>query len=244
VPNAAIAAAKIIDSMYNDDGTVAIEGWNEGLKDLSKQERAEIADAVKAFDEDAAREQLGVAQLIGDPDYTLVERTWIRTSLDVTGIKSGYIEGKASIIPHSAWFRVLSRTGPGHDAGKLNKKIMDHVRKHTPWGVKVEMTELDGGDAPFFSEDDLNFLIGKTVLTEFFGQEPRVLYVGGGVPALSHVPDAGGPQLVSFGFQRSDEGFHADNEFMRIASFRKGQRMYARLFHALVDQPPRENRSK
>ena len=82
--------------------------------------------------------------------------------------------------------------------------------------------------------------IRKTVLTEFFGREPRVLYVGGGVAPLAYVPDAGGPQLVSFGFQRSDEGFHADNEFMRIDSFRKGQRAYARLLHALVGQPQRE----
>jgi acetylornithine deacetylase/succinyl-diaminopimelate desuccinylase-like protein len=240
VPNAAIAAAKIIDSMYNDDMTIAIEGWNVGLRDLSKEERAEIAEAVKALDKDAARKKLGVAEFIGDKNYTLVERTWIRTSLDVTGIKSGYTEGKASIIPHSAWFRVLSRTGPGHDAGELNQKIMDHIRKHTPWGVKVEMKSLDGGDAPFFSEDDLGFRIGKAVMTEFYGKPPRVLYVGGGVPALSFVPSEGGPQLVSFGIQRSDEGFHADNEFMRIPSFRKGQRIYAQLLHALVGQPERK----
>jgi acetylornithine deacetylase/succinyl-diaminopimelate desuccinylase-like protein len=240
VPNAAVAASKIIASIFNNDGTVAIEGWNDGLTDLSEKERAEIAEAVKAFDPEAHKKKIGVAEFIGDENYTLVERTWIRTSLDVTGLKSGYIEGKASIIPHSAWFRVLSRTGPGHDAGELNKKIMDHIRKNTPWGVKVEMKELDGGDAPFFSEDDLNFNIGKTVLTEYFGKPPLVLYVGGGVPALSFVPSAGGPQLVSFGFQRSDEGFHADNEFMRIPSFKTGQRAYARLIHALADQPKRE----
>jgi acetylornithine deacetylase/succinyl-diaminopimelate desuccinylase-like protein len=240
LPNAAIAAAKIIASIYNDDGTVAIEGWNEGLQDLSKAERAEIAEVVKSFDEAAHLEELGTARFIGDPDYTTVERTWIRTSLDVTGVKSGYIEGKASIIPHSAWFRVLSRTGPGHDAGELNEKIMDHIRKHAPWGVKVEMTSFDGGNAPFFSEDDLTFKIGKTVMTEFYGQEPLVLYVGGGVPALAFVPDAGGPQLVAFGIQRSDEGFHADNEFMRIPSFRKGQRIYTRLLHAFVGQAKRK----
>ena len=80
---------------------------------------------------------------------------------------------------------------------------------------------------------------GKSTFTEFFGKEPKVLDVGGGVAALSYVPDAGGPGLVSFGFQRSDEGFHADNEYMRIASLRKGQRAYARLLHALVGQPER-----
>jgi acetylornithine deacetylase/succinyl-diaminopimelate desuccinylase-like protein len=226
--------------MWNDAGSVAIEGWDEGLIELSADERAEIAEATKAFNEDSAKKELGIAEFIGDSNYTLVERTWIRSSLDVTGLKSGYTEGAASIIPHSAWFRVQSRTGPGHDAGKQSEKIMAHIREHTPWGVKVEMTSRNGGDAPFFDEDDLNFKIGKTVQTEFFGKEPIVTYVGGGVPALSHVPSAGGPQLVSFGFQRSDEGFHADNEFMRIESFRKGQRMYVQLLHAFVDQPKRE----
>jgi acetylornithine deacetylase/succinyl-diaminopimelate desuccinylase-like protein len=240
LPNAAIAAAKIIDSIWNDDGTVAIEGWNDGLTETSAEERAEIAEATKALNEQAALEQLGAAQFIGDENYTIVERTWIRTSIDVTGIKSGYTDGKASIIPHKAWFRIMSRTGPGHDAAVLNEKIMDHIRENTPWGVQVEMKALSAGNAPYFSPDDLGFKIGKTVQTEFFGKEPRVLYVGGGVPALSYVPDAGGPSLVSFSFQRSDENFHADNEYMRIPSFRKGQRMFARLMHALVGQPERE----
>jgi hypothetical protein len=48
------------------------------------------------------------------------------------------------------------------------------------------------GNAVLFGEEDQNFAIGKTVLTEFFNNEPMILYVGGGVPALSFVPDAGG----------------------------------------------------
>jgi acetylornithine deacetylase/succinyl-diaminopimelate desuccinylase-like protein len=240
IPNAAVAASKIIASMYNDDGTIAIEGFNDGLKELSEEERNEIADAVRGFDKAAALKKIGVAQTIGDERYSVVERTWIRSSLDITGFKSGYIEGAASVIPHSAWFRVQTRTGPGHDPVALNEKIMAHIRKNTPWGLKVEMEPASGGSAPYFREDNINFAIGKTVLTEFFGKEPAVLYVGGGVPALSFVPDAGGPQLVSFGFQRSDEGFHADNEFMRIASFQKAQRAYARLLHAVVEQPKRD----
>ncbi len=66
-----------------------------------------------------------------------------------------------------------------------------------------------------------------------------MLYVGGGVPALSYVPEAGGPKLTTFGFQRSDEGFHADNEYLRIDSFKKAQMAFAKLLHALVDQPKR-----
>lgn len=46
---------------------------------------------------------------------------------------------------------------------------------------------------------------------------------------------------MSFEFQRSDEDFHADNEYLHIDSFKKGQRAYARLLHAPVDQTGREH---
>lgn len=239
-PNAAVAAAKIIASMWDDNGMVSIEGFEDDVLPASDVQRSEIADAVAGVSEADARARLDISQWVGDDNFTIVERTWIRPSLDVTGIKGGYIEGKASTIPFSAWFRVMARTAPGQDPVKVNKAIMAHIEQHVPWGVKLEMTGATFGSAPFFAEDDLNFRLGKTVLTEVFGKEPRVLYVGGGVPALAYVPEAGGPNLVTFGFQRSDEGFHADNEFMRIDSFRIGQRAYAKLLHAMVGQPLRE----
>lgn len=74
------------------------------------------------------------------------------------------------------------------------------------------------------------------MITFFFKTPPIIVYIGGTVPALSSVPDGGGPNLVSIGFQRSDENFHADNEFMRIDSFKKGQRIYVNLLHAFVGQ--------
>jgi acetylornithine deacetylase/succinyl-diaminopimelate desuccinylase-like protein len=64
--------------------------------------------------------------------------------------------------------------------------------------------------------------------------------MGGGVGPAAYIAAAGGPKIVSFGFQQADEGFHADNEFMRLSSFRKAQRAYARLLHACVDQPRRK----
>ena len=238
-PNAAIAASEIISSMFNDDGTVAIEGFYDGIVEATKEQRKEIADAVAGVDEAAARKRLGIAQWIGDPNYTIIERTWISSSLDVTGFKSGYIDGKASIIPNTAWFRVMARLAAGQDPQAINDLIIKHVQKVAPHGVKVEVSSATYGPGVMAKSDDLNFAIADAVMTEFFGKKPRVLYVGGGVPATAYVPGAGGPALISFGFQRSDENFHAPNEYMRIESFRKGQRAYAQLLHALKGQPLR-----
>ena len=51
-----------------------------------------------------------------------------------------------------------------------------------------------------------------------------------------------GRDLITFGFQREDENFHAPNEFMRVPSFELAQRAYVKLFHAHRDQPLREAR--
>jgi hypothetical protein len=75
------------------------------------------------------------------------------------------------------------------------------------------------------------------VQTEFYGKAPVEAYVGGSVPAISYLNAAGVPAPVSLGIQRSDENFHGDNKFMRIASFVKGQRLFAMMLHALVGQP-------
>ena len=102
------------------------------------------------------------------------------------------------------------------------------------------MTSFLGGSAVYFDDNDLAFKIAFSVLTDLLGQEPKVTLMGGSAPAVSYINEAGGPKLVSFGFQRSDEGFHAANEYMRVASFKKGQRAYLRLLYALVGQPKRD----
>jgi len=68
--------------------------------------------------------------------------------------------------------------------------------------------------------------------------------VGGGVGPASFIADAGGPKLISFGFQQADENFHGNNEYMRISSWEKAQRAYPSLFHALVGQPKQGKAAK
>jgi acetylornithine deacetylase/succinyl-diaminopimelate desuccinylase-like protein len=244
VPNSAIAAAKVIASMFNDDGTVAIEGWYDDQMAMPKEVRQEIAAISATMDYDAIRKKYGVDQFIGEKDYSPIERTWIRGSLDVTGLKSGYTEGAASIIPETAWFRVMARLGPGMNAEKTHEQIMAHVQKHVPWGLKVEMKNVQNCNPVWIETDNRGLQISQAVQTEVFGQPPQILYVGGGVGPASFIADAGGPKLISFGFQQADENFHGNNEYMRLASWEKAQRAYPKLLHAIVGQPKKEKGDK
>jgi acetylornithine deacetylase/succinyl-diaminopimelate desuccinylase-like protein len=239
-PDSASAAAKIIASLYNDDGTIAVKGFYDDQTPISPEDKKNIEEMSKGLDEAAVAKKYGVAQWIGDKNFTPLERIWLRGSMTVTGLKSGYTEGAAAILPETAWFNINCRLGPGQDPDRIAKLVKAHIEAHTPWGVQVDVRPFAKSIAVLMSGDDPSYALSKAVQTAFYGKAPAELYVGGSVPALSYITAAGAPNLAALGFQRADENFHANNEFMRIASFEKGQRLYAMMLHALVGQPSRQ----
>jgi acetylornithine deacetylase/succinyl-diaminopimelate desuccinylase-like protein len=236
-PDSAVAASIIIASLFNDDGTVAVEGFYDDATPISDEDKKKIAEIAKGLDEAAVAKKYGVAQWIGDKNFSALERTWLRGSMTVTGLKSGYTEGSGAILPETAWFNILCRLGPGQDPDKVAEQVKAHIEAHTPWGIQVEVRPFGKSVSILIPGDDPSYALSKSVQTAFYGKPPAELYVGGTVGALSFLKAAGAPNLASLGIQRADEGFHADNEFMRIGSFEKGQRLYAMMLHALVGQP-------
>jgi acetylornithine deacetylase/succinyl-diaminopimelate desuccinylase-like protein len=105
-PDSASAAAMIIASLYNPDGTVAVKGFYDDATPISPEDKKNIAEISKGLDEDAVAKKYGVAQWIGDKNFTPLERTWMRGSCTVTGLKSGYTEGSGAILPETAWFNI------------------------------------------------------------------------------------------------------------------------------------------
>ena len=98
----------------------------------------------------------------------------------------------------------------------------------------MEVRPFSKSVAVLIPGDDRSYALSKNVQTAFYGKPPAELHVGGSVAALSYTSAAGAPNLAALGVQRADEVFHADNEFMRISSFEKGQRLYAMMLHALA----------
>jgi len=185
MPNPAIAAAKVLATMWNDDGTVAIKGFYDDLTEMPSEVRQEIAKLTANVDYDAILKKYGDPQFIGEKDYSPIERTWIRGAIDVTGITSGYTEGAASIIPDKAWFRVMARLGPGQDAVKTHKQIMAHVKANVPWGLEVEMKNVQNCNPIWIDSSDRGLQISAAVQTEIFRTPPVISYVGGGVGPAS-----------------------------------------------------------
>src|SRR5690242_630326 len=88
VANPCNALADIVAQLKDPDGHIRIPGFYDDVRPLSEGERAELAKL--PFDESAYRAAIDVDALIGEPDFSPLERLWARPTLDVNGIWGGF----------------------------------------------------------------------------------------------------------------------------------------------------------
>jgi acetylornithine deacetylase/succinyl-diaminopimelate desuccinylase-like protein len=238
VPNAVLGLAQIVASLHNDDGSVAVEGFHDQVDPLTDLEKQELA--ARPWDAEADRAKFGIKKWVGEAGYTPMEIRHLRPTLEVVGFHGG-IDGISAVVPNEARAYILSRLVTSQMPTATLNLIKAHIEKHLPAGLTVTFdTVLPITPAVKYSEKDPAYQIAKSVLIDVYDQEPMVGYVGGGVGVLAMMRYLVGRDLVTFGFQREDENFHSANEFARLSDLRIGQRAYAQLLYAHVDQPQRE----
>ena len=137
------ALSHILSSMKDEDGRITVEGFYDDVSCISEKERNKIAEA--PFDREDYVRRLGISDLFGEPEFSPLERMWIRPTLDPNGIWGGFQgEGVKTIIPSRAGCKITCRLVPNQDPESIANALKAHVEKHTPKGVTaVSYTHLD-----------------------------------------------------------------------------------------------------
>jgi acetylornithine deacetylase/succinyl-diaminopimelate desuccinylase-like protein len=125
---------------------------------------------------------------------------------------------------------------PEQDPTAIVEAITRHVHRNRPPGVTVDVTPLPFVARPYLiARDHWANAIADEVLTEVYGKHPYYTRLGGSVPVAELFLSLLNAYTVTFGFGLNDENMHAPNEFVRIASFERGQRAWVRLLEQLSD---------
>ena len=230
-PNSVKAMAEIISSLYNEDGSVAVEGFYDNVLPITAAER-EMTSKVP-YDPADDMKELGTIAEVGDTNYSSLERLWYRPTLEVIGMQGGYTapEGHSNIIPSNAMARITCRLVNNQNGDEVIQSIVKHIDKHCPKGATVTYKYRQGYARPMkFPTDNKAFKYVSDVLTSFYGKSPYQTAIGGTVGPLIDFKEQLGLYAYSFGIQLYDEKFHASNEFVRLASLHKGQMLYVNYF--------------
>ncbi|MGB8341522.1 MAG: M20/M25/M40 family metallo-hydrolase, partial [Chthoniobacterales bacterium] len=135
VANSITALARLLATLHNENGHVAVEGFYDDVKPLEDWER----EAWRKLPVNADKEILGetgVPTLFGEKGFSTLERLWARPTAEINGIGGGYQgKGTKTVIASHAMAKLTFRLVPNQDGDKILKQVRKHLEKNLPPGV-------------------------------------------------------------------------------------------------------------
>jgi len=232
VMNPAMALARILASMHDADGHIAIPGFYDKVRDWGDAARKAIR--ALPFEDSNFRHETGSPELFGEKGYSTLERVWMRPTCEVNGLLSGYTgEGAKTVLPAKAMAKVSCRLVPDQSPDEIEKLMRAHVERVAPKGVTATVTPLHGGRPWRADLDGPLFDAARRALATAFSREPVVTGEGGSIPVVGDFQRILGAPVLLVGFGLPGENAHAPNEWMSEENFFKGARAMAALWDEL-----------
>jgi acetylornithine deacetylase/succinyl-diaminopimelate desuccinylase-like protein len=232
--NPAFVLAQMIAQLKDRGGRVKIPGFYDDVKPLQDAERQ--AWASLPFSEKKYKKDFGIPRLFGESDYTTLERTWARPTLEVNGLLSGFTGvGAKTVLPAVAMAKISMRLVPDQDPDKIAALFEAHVNKLAPKTVELKVTRLHGGKPWMASFDNRFVQAAGRAIEKGFGQKPIFTREGGSIPVVSTFQEELGLPSVLFGVGLPDEIAHAPNEKLDVSNFHNGIIASAILYQEIAE---------
>ncbi|GAA0480177.1 dipeptidase [Salinibacillus aidingensis] len=220
VRNPAMAMAHLLTSLKNEEEVVTVDGFYDGVEELSAEERK----LIKEVPGEDFETSTGVPETTPEKGFTAKEHTMARPTMEINGLYSGYQgEGTKTIIPSAATAKITCRLVPGQDPDRIQDLIVNHLETHVPVGVTIDITR-EPLSAKAYKVDPDHPLIQKAAesFTKAFGKETVFVRMGGSIPVVELIDQLYKHPVVLLGFGTPDDGLHSPNESFPLESFDKG----------------------
>ncbi len=222
VRNPVAVLSRLLASLHDSEGRVAVEGFYEGVLPLQEWERAAWAGV--PFGESQIEAITGVPALGGEPEYTALERIWGRPTAEINGIGGGFQgEGTKTIIPKEVFAKLTFRLVPGQAPERVLEKVERHLRAACPEGVSLEVHCGHSGE-PYLT--DPHSLAGKAAQKAlqrvFPSGDVALIREGGSIPIVNTFQTVLGVETLLLGLALPNCRAHAPNENFPVANFEAG----------------------
>ena len=237
VMNPAMALARILATMHDETGRVAIHGFYDKVHDWGESARQQIRSL--PFNDEDFRKETGSPAVFGERGWSTLERIWMRPTCEVNGLLSGYTgEGAKTVLPAKAMAKVSCRLVPDQTPDEIETLMRAHVERVTPPGVTVTVAPLHGGRPWRADLQGPLFDAARRALASAFGREPVITGEGGSIPVVGDFERILGAPVLLVGFGLPGENAHAPNEWISEENFTKGMRAVATLWDELARGGP------
>lgn len=232
-PNPLQAIAEILCALKDRDGRIQIPGFYDRVVPPSAKERE--AWARLPFDErEYTEKEMGAKELVGEPKVPLFERLWARPTLEVHGIRGGFIgEGAKTVIPARAVAKISLRLVADQDPKQAEEQLKKAIAAACPKGVTAEYKPIHNAPPSLVNPDNPFIHAAAEAMKQVFGEDTVYIRSGGSIPIVAAFEENLGIPSVMMGFGLPDDNLHAPNEKLHLPNFFRGIEAVARYLEIL-----------
>ena len=218
-PNPIHALALVLAQLKGADGRITIPELYKKIAPVTAEERAlwdrNPVDVIATM-----KEEMGVDVLPGEQDYDPRERQTARPTLEVHGIRGGFVgEGAKTVIPAEAHAKVSLRLPPGLRPAEVLPLLQKRVAALCPPGVRMEVEMIHGGDAVLVPLDNVYVRAAEQALEQEWGKPPVFERSGGSIPIGALFNSVLRVPIIFMGTGLPDDNIHAPNEKYHLPNF-------------------------
>ena len=211
VPDAMMATIKLLATLHDDAGNVAIQGLKQGKAD-------ELP-----YSEDQLRADSGLlptTKQIGSG--SILDRIWTKPALTVIGIDGQTVAMSSNTMLPSVKSKISLRIAPGEVPEDALALLRAHLEANLPFGASLKYGEIELGKPFADLKGGWAKPAAEAALSAGFGQESVNIGIGGSIPFIADLtevfPEA---QILVTGVEDPDSRAHSPNESVDLEMLKK-----------------------
>jgi acetylornithine deacetylase/succinyl-diaminopimelate desuccinylase-like protein len=221
-PNPINALSHVIVALKDADGRIRIPGFYDRVADPTSDE-LKAWESLPFDEEEYRKAEIGSRELTGEAGFSVLQRTWVRPTMDVHGIQGGFTgAGAKTVIPAKATAKISFRLVPDMQPEETFALFKKYVESLQLPGIELRVRMIHSGDPIVVRTDNRYIRAATKALHQVFGKETVFIRSGGSIPIVGDFERYLNIPTVMMGFGLPDDNLHAPNEKFHIANFYSG----------------------
>ena len=210
VPDAMLATIRLLASLHDENGDVAVAGLVSGTA------------APLEFTEADLRRDSGLLEGVSPIGTgSILDRMWTKPSITVIGIDGQTVALSSNTLLPSVRSKISMRIAPGQEPADALAALRRHLEANLPFGAEISYGEVELGKPFEANSSGWATEVAQSALTAAWGVESVNIGIGGSIPFIADLTEVfPSAQILVTGVEDPDSRAHSPNESIHLATLK------------------------